>query len=380
MADEHDRPASERPAAPPFEEQPVDRQEWIAQADGLARLRDEVRGSAEREAMEIVTAARRDIRRIVGDARRELFVLSAQVHAALGDAPPGRLALPAPLDERDASDDLVAFASEEWEFAPRGTARRVVEEARADISSLVDDARAVHERLPDIEEFDEPAPYVTEDEDDEPAPAVHRAVRAVETTPDFVLLSGASAPRRRSKELLWPLVSAVGLIALSLYLFWPSSTPETEPVAADVATAQPSLAPQPVAPALSPVPPPVSAPAPATPAASAAGAQSGVRVVVEARRPAWIRATVDGRPDIGRTFAEGTTFELRGTSVALRVGDAGAVAVSVNGAPAQILGRDGQVVNRLYGEAPPAPVVTPSTIPSEQSAPVAAAPGPGTPN
>ena len=32
------------------------RDAWIAQADELARLRDEVRGSAEREAMEIVTA------------------------------------------------------------------------------------------------------------------------------------------------------------------------------------------------------------------------------------------------------------------------------------------------------------------------------------
>ncbi len=64
------------------------RDAWIAQADELARLRDEVRGSAEREAMEIVTAARRDVRKVIMEARRELLVLSAQVQAALGEATP----------------------------------------------------------------------------------------------------------------------------------------------------------------------------------------------------------------------------------------------------------------------------------------------------
>src|SRR6187455_1866763 len=71
-----------------IEQYRVRRDAWIAQADELGRLRDEVRGSAEREAMEIVTAARRDVRQIVMEARRELLVLSAQVQAALGDATP----------------------------------------------------------------------------------------------------------------------------------------------------------------------------------------------------------------------------------------------------------------------------------------------------
>src|SRR4029434_6241466 len=69
-----------------IEQYRVRRDAWIAQADELARLRDEVRGSAEREAMEIVTAARRDVREIVMEARREWLVLSAQVQAALGEA------------------------------------------------------------------------------------------------------------------------------------------------------------------------------------------------------------------------------------------------------------------------------------------------------
>ena len=69
-----------------IEQYRVRRDAWIAHADELACLRDEVCGSAEREAMEIVTAARRDVRQIVMEARRELLVLSAQVQAALGEA------------------------------------------------------------------------------------------------------------------------------------------------------------------------------------------------------------------------------------------------------------------------------------------------------
>ena len=44
-----------------------------------------MRSSAEREAMEIVTTARRDVRKVIMEARRELLVLSAQVQAALGE-------------------------------------------------------------------------------------------------------------------------------------------------------------------------------------------------------------------------------------------------------------------------------------------------------
>ena len=67
----------------------VRRDVWIAQADELARLKNEVRASAEREAMDIVAAARRDVRKVIADARSELLALSAQVQAALGEPAPG---------------------------------------------------------------------------------------------------------------------------------------------------------------------------------------------------------------------------------------------------------------------------------------------------
>ena len=91
MAGQTDQPQSQTGTTPVpdlIERYRLRRDAWIAQADELARLRDEVRGSAEREAMEIVTAARRDVRKIIMEARRELLVLSAQVQAALGEATP----------------------------------------------------------------------------------------------------------------------------------------------------------------------------------------------------------------------------------------------------------------------------------------------------
>src|SRR5687767_12488426 len=156
MSDSNELKPNESPGMPDLIEQyRLRRDAWIAQADQLARLRDEVRGSAEREAMEIVTAARRDIRQIVVEARRELFVLSAQVQAALGDAvmnvPSTVGSLPSPVEELESADDLSTFTEDEWGFAPRATVRSVLEEARADMAILAQDARAVQAR-PDVQE------------------------------------------------------------------------------------------------------------------------------------------------------------------------------------------------------------------------------------
>jgi len=62
------------------------RQAWIAEAEALARMRDEVRGAAERERMEIITRARERARAVIANARRDLLTLTAQVEASLGPA------------------------------------------------------------------------------------------------------------------------------------------------------------------------------------------------------------------------------------------------------------------------------------------------------
>jgi hypothetical protein len=72
-------------------------------------------------------------------------------------------------------------------------------------------------------------------------------------------------------------------------------------------------------------------------------------LLVEARRSSWLRTTVDGQSDAGRMLAQGETVRLNASqSVSLRVGDAGAVYVSVNNGQASPLGRDGQVITRQF--------------------------------
>lgn len=116
---------------------------WLAQADELVRMREEVRQAAEREALEIVTAARSDVRRIIVEARRNLLVLTAQLHAAVEatDAPglqmPGFAAL-----LNDPERDRVDSAA-----GPQDITRDVVLEARKGVRSVLDEARAEIEAL-----------------------------------------------------------------------------------------------------------------------------------------------------------------------------------------------------------------------------------------
>jgi hypothetical protein len=72
---------------------------WVAEAEILAQLRDQVRSAAERESMEIVAQARKDVRDVIAIARRELLVLTEQVRAALGDSEPPLKAVEALNDD-----------------------------------------------------------------------------------------------------------------------------------------------------------------------------------------------------------------------------------------------------------------------------------------
>ena len=119
---------------------------------------------------------------------------------------------------------------------------------------------------------------------------------------------------------------------------------------------------------------------------------SALSLLVEARRSSWLRTTVDGESDSGRMLAQGETVRLNAKqSVLLRVGDAGAVFVSVNNGKAAALGRDGQVVTRQFvaesterraaeaaAQTPPPSPTNLQTAPAQKPAPlsssVAAAP------
>lgn len=350
------------------------RDAWIAQADELARLRDEVRGSAEREAMEIVTAARRDVRRIVAEARRELLVLSAQVQAALGEATakadPATLLQKAGFMSGDETNRPLSTLSG---TAPESGVDDILKDMQADMTALDEDARALPMQatlLPrlgngsaqpvtpnarlfaSVQPVPATPPVQTAADEERPPSAA-----ALSEAASRVLLSSpypvdaVPVPRVRRLTAFAGMSVAAGLLIL-LGTFWWLRNPEApaEPpqkIAADSATpnsrpAVPALATAPSAPlALSEPAPPVRK--------AAAGRSANVSVVAESIREVWLRTTVDGREDLGRMLSAGEVVNVSADqSISLRVGDAGALVVSVNGGEKRPLGRDGQVVTRQF--------------------------------
>jgi cytoskeletal protein RodZ len=70
----------------------------------------------------------------------------------------------------------------------------------------------------------------------------------------------------------------------------------------------------------------------------------GVTVFLEATGPAWVTAVVDGRRAIYRTMQPGEREVLRGKQeIRLRTGNAGALRWQIDGRPAGVMGKSGQV-------------------------------------
>ena len=188
MAGQTDQPQSQTGTTPVpdlIERYRLRRDAWIAQADELARLRDEVRGSAEREAMEIVTAARRDVRKIIMEARRELLVLSAQVQAALGEATPktdrATLLIRAGITPDDSQLALLEGAV--VAFAPEDAVKEILNEVQEDMSALAEDARTLPlQAVPQLRQITAP-----------PSPP-SQSVLASSTLPASAIASSTIAP------------------------------------------------------------------------------------------------------------------------------------------------------------------------------------------
>jgi len=441
-----------------IEQYRVRRDAWIAQADELARLRDEVRGAAEREAMEIVTAARRDVRQVIMEARRELLVLSAQVQAALGEvsgkSDPSTL-LKAHSFSTPAAAVLTAGTTPDHSsdiLVPEAAVKSMLDEARADMEALAQDAKTVPfqaativSQLPVDEQpsilakmpvFDPPAPQTVDSppsstffEMSQPRPfeaaapspiesneigitysdrnANHRpfesslqfesiaALPSMSSGASRVLLSSpfpsdsVPVPSNRSLRAFVALFVAVGVVVLGGSVWWMRghSTSSGDANARSTASSTPAAA--------------SAASSPSSPAPSASVVASKetsllpLSMVVEARRQSWIRTTVDGESDPGRTYVPGEKLQLNARhGISLRVGDAGAVFVSVNkGTPAP-LGQSGEVMTKQFvagpgpatasaaptpsapGSAVPKPTAPPASVPTASATPAAPGPGP----
>jgi len=101
-----------------------------------------------------------------------------------------------------------------------------------------------------------------------------------------------------------------------------------------------------------------AAPDASTPGAASAGVVPGapttaatLKIHIKPLRTCWVRVVVDDRTD-ARELQPGEDIALEAQrSIVLRVGDAGALSIEVNGRVLPPLGLDGQVVERRFTAA-----------------------------
>ena len=365
--------SSERQARMPelLEDYKERRVRLVSQARELERLREQVRASAEREAAAIVTTARRNVRQVLLDARRELLVLVAQVQAVGCDTPAegaGKYVVegevttepvaPGAFVDGDAGSEIVDGA--------RRDVREVLIEAQTELLALAEEARELRARIAkqhggELEVF--PSEHAAVADVPEPVAPPPR-----DTAPQIEIADtrAAYSPVSPLPRVWIPIAAAVLFAAVGVVLFLWSSGRDASAGAAVTRSAAASPPPRSAEPAARP-PRPVAAPV--SPAASD---PSVLAVTIDVRRPAWIRTTIDGRADVGRLFNAGDTRRITAREeIVMRAGDAGAVFVSVNGSEARPLGHDGRVVTRRFGSptaSAPRPAVLQATAVSASTA------------
>lgn len=125
------------------------------------------------------------------------------------------------------------------------------------------------------------------------------------------------------------LLAAIALVTWRVRVFM--NTPD-EPVAAENPVAAPIIVPP------EPADPPPPAPEPLAAAATAAP----MVIELDASADCWVSLTVDGAGSVARLFRAGDRQRVEVTrEILLDVGNAGGLALIIDGKPARVLGRDG---------------------------------------
>ena len=358
-----DYPQEQRPGTPNnvpslIHDYRAQREAWREQARNLARMREEVLAAADREAKDIVTTARTDVRRILLKARRDLLVLAAQVRAA------GRLGEPDDTPEAVAflpSDDLGQVG--EALTSARHDVRRVLDESRPELEGLASEGEALRAALRQRPNASRPATLQRQ------IPAlVHDVPPAESVSPaldfEFTTIAAGDSPGlnvqvRRSLKTAVVAAATIGGLAvmgIGLWLYRPSETPAASGEA--TASGQTSSSAAKTSSTASNARTTASRP----PVVTKPGF---VSVNVAAKRNSWIRVTVDGRVTAERIFKAGETQQVTNArEVSVRAGDAGAVMVSVDGRQATALGREGEVVTRRFAAEVPRARPTESRTPA----------------
>ena len=98
-------------------------------------------------------------------------------------------------------------------------------------------------------------------------------------------------------------------------------------------------------------------PPPSPSAAPAEVAPAGMVLAIQVRRNCWVAVQADGVRVLDRVLAEGEVHTLNAKKeIVLSVGNAGGIAIKLNGRPGVALGQEGQVRRNI--------VITPQSLPS----------------
>lgn len=178
----------------------------------------------------------------------------------------------------------------------------------------------------------------------------HDSVTAGHQLTAAVEADSLESDRRMAKAFLQlagvsvPIVGALLYFGLGMRRVAP---PPADPPSVTVPESAPAAVVTPPAPSLPPPAPPAPAPAVATPPVATVDppAEEGLTIGLLARRRCYVSATVDGRKVIEQLLPEGDqrTLEVKREMV-LTAGDAGAIVLTLNGAPARPLGKANEVV------------------------------------
>jgi cytoskeletal protein RodZ len=160
------------------------------------------------------------------------------------------------------------------------------------------------------------------------AVVVHQPVRSatIDTAP-------SSWPHRVSWVVPAALVGLAALLVLAI------ARGGIEADGAAAATPPSAVASVPAAPPPAPVGTSGSPPAPASP----------LTMTIVADRECWVTASVDGKRELYQLLNSGAEHTLRGSrEITIRVGDAGAVRIGINGKAAEKFGSDGAIRNARF--------------------------------
>jgi hypothetical protein len=197
------------------------------------------------------------------------------------------------------------------------------------------------------------------------------AARASENRPAIVTPAALPPPPRPALSVgVRAQTTARGIAAIAVSLVerawrtWPRSIAANAAVAGAAAvllivflwaTAAARPAPQRQAPIESAGPAnaaPAATVQPDRPAAVPSGLPAGLTMTLVASGQCWIRAVADGARTIERLLKAGETVQLSGENqIVLRVGDAGAVRVSINGQALAPLGARGAAITHRFSRA-----------------------------